>query len=44
MGSVGTRLGKKTIEVYDISKAYGDKVLFEHFKKFILQKYTFIYF
>lgn len=31
MGSVGTRLGKKTIEVYDISKAYGDKVLFEHF-------------
>ena len=38
MGSVGTRLGKKTIEVYDISKAYGDKVLFEHlsyiFKRF----------
>lgn len=31
MGSVGTRLGKKTMEVYDISKAYGDKVLFEHF-------------
>lgn len=31
MASVGTRLGKKTIEVYDISKAYGDKVLFEHF-------------
>ena len=31
MGSVGTRLGKKTIEVYDISKAYGNKVLFEHF-------------
>ena len=31
MGSVGTRLGKKTIEVYDISKAYGDKVLFEYF-------------
>ena len=31
MGSVGTRLGKKTIEVYDISKAYGVKVLFEHF-------------
>ena len=31
MGSVGTRLGKKTIEVYDISNAYGDKVLFEHF-------------
>lgn len=31
IGSVGTRLGKKTIEVYDISKAYGDKVLFEHF-------------
>ena len=31
MGSVGTRLGKKTIEVYDISKAYGDKVLLEHF-------------
>ena len=31
MGSVGIRLGKKTIEVYDISKAYGDKVLFEHF-------------
>ena len=31
MGSVGTRLGKKTIELYDISKAYGNKVLFEHF-------------
>lgn len=31
MGSVGTRLGKKTIEFYDISKAYGDKVLFKHF-------------
>ena len=26
-----TRLGKKTIELYDISKAYGDKVLFKHF-------------
>lgn len=31
MGSVGTRLGKKTIELYDISKAYGVKVLFKHF-------------
>lgn len=31
MGSIGTRLGKKTIELYDISKAYGDKVLFKHF-------------
>lgn len=31
MGSVGTRLGKKTIELYDISKTYGDKVLFKHF-------------
>lgn len=31
MGSVGTRLGKKTIELYDISKAYGDKVPFKHF-------------
>ena len=31
MGSVGTRLGKKTIELYDISKAYGDKVHFKHF-------------
>ena len=31
MGSVGTRLGKNTIELYDVSKAYGDKVLFEHF-------------
>ena len=31
MRSVGTRLGKKTIELYDISKAYGDKVLFKHF-------------
>ena len=31
MGSVRTRLGKKKIELYDISKAYGDKVLFKHF-------------
>ena len=31
MGSVGTRLGKKTIELYDISKAYGEKVLFYNF-------------
>lgn len=31
MGSVGSRLGKKTIELSDISKAYGDKVLFSHF-------------
>lgn len=31
MGSVGTRLGKKTIELYDISKAYGEKVLFHNF-------------
>ena len=31
MESVGTRLGKKMIELYDISKAYGDKVLFKHF-------------
>ena len=31
MGSVGTRLGKKTIELYDISKAYVGKLLFKHF-------------
>lgn len=31
ISSVGTRLGKKTIEVNHISKSYGDKVLIQDF-------------
>ncbi len=32
MESIGARLGKKTIELSGISKAYGDKVLFQDFE------------
>lgn len=38
MGSVATRLGKKTIEISALSKAYGPKTLFEGFS-YIFQKY-----
>ena len=31
VSSISTRLGKKTVELEDISKAYGDRVLFSHF-------------
>lgn len=37
ISSVTTRLGKKLIEIYDGSKAYGDKVLFKNFS-FMLQR------
>lgn len=38
MEAVGTRLGKKTIELQGISKAYGDKVLFRDFD-YIFQRF-----
>lgn len=31
MSSVSTRMGRKTIEIHDLSKAYGDKVLFQDY-------------
>lgn len=31
ISSLNTRLGKKLVEIYDISKSYGDKVLFSNF-------------
>lgn len=36
IGSLSSRLGKKTIEAVELTKAYGDKVLFDHFS------YTFL--
>lgn len=37
MDSAGTRLGKKTIELHQISKAYGEKKLIEDFTYIILR-------
>lgn len=37
MDSLGTRLGKKTIELHHISKAYGEKKLIENFTYIILR-------
>lgn len=37
MDSLGTRLGKKTIELHHISKAYGEKKLIEKFTYIILR-------
>ncbi len=38
MDSVGTRLGKKTIEISNISKAYENQILFQNFT-YIVKKY-----
>ena len=35
--SVGTRMGKKTIEFHNISKSYGDKVLIREFNYIVLK-------
>ncbi len=37
MSSIGSRLGKKTIELYDVSKKYGDKALFGEFEYIFLR-------
>ncbi len=37
MESIGTRMGKKTIELHHISKAYGDKVLIDDFSYIVLK-------
>lgn len=37
LDSVGTRMGKKTIEFYNISKSYGDKVLIRDFNYIVLK-------
>lgn len=38
MSSVSSRLGKTTVELYGISKSYGEKVLFENFEYIFLKK------
>lgn len=35
--SIGTRMGKKTVELHHISKAYGDKVLIDDFSYIVLK-------
>lgn len=35
--SIGTRMGKKTIELHNISKSYGDKVLVNDFEYIVLK-------
>lgn len=35
--SIGTRMGKKTIELHNISKSYGDKVLIKDFDYIVLK-------
>lgn len=37
LDSIGTRMGKKTIEFYNISKSYGDKVLIRNFNYIVLK-------
>ena len=37
LDSIGTRMGKKTIEFHDISKSYGDKVLIKDFNYIVLK-------
>ncbi|WP_455716235.1 ABC-F family ATP-binding cassette domain-containing protein [Anaerosporobacter sp.] len=37
MNSVSSRLGKKTIELHEVSKAYGDKILFRDFTYIFLK-------
>lgn len=37
LDSVGTRMGKKTIEFHNISKSYGDKVLIQDFNYIVLK-------
>lgn len=37
IGSVKSRLGKTTVELHDISKSYGDKVLLDHFTYLFLR-------
>ncbi len=35
--SIGTRMGKKTIELHNVSKSYGDKKLIENFEYIVLK-------
>ena len=35
--SIGTRMGKKTVEFHNISKSYGDKVLIQNFDYIVLK-------
>lgn len=35
--SIGTRMGKKTIEFHNVSKSYGDKVLIDNFDYIVLK-------
>ena len=37
LDSIGTRMGKKTIEFHNISKSYGDKVLIQDFNYIVLK-------
>jgi ATP-binding cassette subfamily F protein uup len=37
LDSIGTRMGKKTIEFHNISKSYGDKVLIRDFNYIVLK-------
>lgn len=37
IGSISTRVGKKTIEIENISKSYGQKKLFENFSHIVLR-------
>lgn len=37
MNSVASRLGKKTVELHEVSKSYGDKILFRDFTYILLK-------
>lgn len=37
MNSVSSRLGKKTVELHEVSKSYGDKILFSDFTYILLK-------